>query len=438
MRLRVMALSVVIATSFAAPAGSQTLTTLYNFTTSSGGFAESGLAFDTAGNLVGTRAVGEANPAGSVFRLSGNGGGGYSYSSLFDFNGTNGSTPQAGVIIDSAGNIFGTTAGGGANGRGTVYRLSDNGAGGYAHTILFNFTNTPATGRAPAATLMADANGHLYGTTTLGGASPAIGNVFRLANDGAGNYTHSTLHSFTVPTAGTGRRSSLIVDAGGNLYGTTEIGGSSAGGTVYRLANNGAGGYNYAALANFGGPSGGRQPASGLIADAAGSLYGVTFAGGTFNNGTVFKVSDNGAGGYTTTILHNFNHTNGGSPLGGLIADAVGNLFGTTYGGGGEFAPGTVFRLSDNGAGGYTHTVLYTFGGSNGIKPYGDLIADDEGNLYGMTQFGGANDSGTIFRISNAGFVVTETVATPEPVSLAIFGMALAGLAARRHPRHKV
>lgn len=436
MDLRRSLFSLVVIVPLVSPAEAQTLTTLYNFPQPFAGTAEMGLVIDAGGNIYGANPGGGAFGTGNVFRLSSSSGGGYTYTSLFDFNGTNGSAPLGGVILDAAGNIFGTTSAGGANGRGTAFRLSDDGVGGYAHSILFNFTATSATGRAPGGSLIADAAGNLYGTTT-GGGTAGGGTVFRLASNGNGTYTHSVLHNLSISLAGFDRKSGVVADAGGNLYGTTNAGGTGSGGTVYRLSSDGVGGYTYSTLRHMDNTTG-RTPQASLLADAVGNLYGTATNGGPAGYGTVYRLSDNGAGGFTTSVLYGFSATTGGNPVGGLIADAVGNLFGTTYGGGGEFAPGTVFRLSDNGAGGYTHTVLYTFGGSNGIKPYGDLIADDEGNLYGMTQFGGANDSGTIFRISNAGFVVTETVATPEPVSLAIFGMALAGMAARRHPRHKV
>ena len=431
MRLTLIGPSLAILGLLAAPAGAQTVTTLFSFTTSSSAYPEAGLTLDPAGNLYGVTPTGGAFGGGTVFRLSSNGAGGYTHSTVFDFSGANGVSPQAGLILDAAGNLIGTTGSGGANSRGTVFRLADDGAGGYTHTILFNFTNTAATGRAPAAPLIADSAGNLYGTTSLGTA-PVVGTVFRLTNGGAGSYTHDLLHSFGVASAGTGRKSGLIADAAGNLYGTTESGGANAVGTVYRLSSNGAGGYTHSVLANLNATTG-RSPAAGLIADAAGNLYGTAFSGGANAFGTVFRLSDNGAGGFAITNLHDFDNAGGGNPMAGLIADAVGNLFGTTYTGGAN-QNGTVFRMSSNGAGGYTYTTLFDFNGTDGIKPYGDLIADDDGNLYGRTLAGGANNQGTVFRIANAGFIVAQETETPEPASLALFGIALAALAAHRRP----
>lgn len=432
MDLRRSLFSLVVFVPLASPAAAQTLTTLYNFPQSFVGTAEMGLVIDTGGNIYGATPGGGAFGAGNVFRLSSSGGGGYTYTSLFDFNVTNGSAPLGGVILDAAGNIFGTTSAGGANGRGTAFRLSDDGVGGYAHSILFNFTATSATGRAPGGSLIADAAGNLYGTTTGGGTANG-GTVFRLASNGNGTYSHSVLHNLTVPLAGLDRKSGVVADAAGNLYGTTNAGGTGSGGTVYRLSSDGVGGYTYSTLRHMDNTTG-RIPQASLLADAVGNLYGTATSGGPAGYGTVYRLSDNGAGGFTTSVLYGFSAATGGNPVGGLIADAVGNLFGTTTTGG-AFGYGTVFRLSDNGAGSYTSTTLFDFDSTSGAKPFGDLVADEAGNLYGRTLFGGTHDGGIVFRIANTGFVVAETVATPEPATLALVGVALTALVSRRRPR---
>jgi uncharacterized repeat protein (TIGR03803 family) len=427
-----LALTLATLLAATAPATAQTLSTLFSFGGANGATPLGGVILDPSGNLFGTTLGGGSSGYGTVFRLSDNGAGGYTHTTLHNFNGTNGREPFAGLTLDSAGNLFGTTNRGGALNVGTVFRLSDNCAGSYTHTTLLSF-NGP-NGSLPFAGLTLGPAGNLFGTAYFGGASGA-GTVFRLSDNGAGGYTHTTLVSFTGPN-GQEPVAGLTLDSAGNIFGTTRYGGASSYGTVFRLSDNGAGGYTPTTLLSFNGPDG-RDSTTGLTLDPAGNLLGTTLLGGLSNRGTVFRLSDNGAGGYTHTALLSFNTTNGQSPWGDLILDAVGNIFGTTLLGG-TYGLGTVFRLSDNGAGGYTHTTLYSFDTATGARPRGDLIADSAGNLYGTTEGGGPSDLGTVFRLSNAGFVVASNeppTATPEPASLALLSLAALSLAATRRRR---
>src|SRR6266404_3936923 len=275
---------------------------------------------------------------------------------LVSFNSTDGANPQAGLIADANGNLFGTTQRG-ANNRGTVFEIAKT-AGGYASTptVLVSFNGT--NGADPEAGLIADANGNLFGTTASGGANGG-GTVFEIAKI-AGGYasTPTVLVSFCSQTS----------------------------------------------------CAGGAEPVAGLIADANGNLFGTTRSGGANDLGTVFEIAKT-AGGYasTPTVLVSFNGTNGADPEAGLIADANGNLFGTTvFGGANRF--GTVFEIAKT-ASGYasTPTVLVSFCGqtncTDGAVPLAGLIADANGNLFGTTQSGGANAQGTVFEITGSGFV---------------------------------
>jgi uncharacterized repeat protein (TIGR03803 family) len=328
---------------------------------------------------------------------------------LASFN-ANGGGPRAGLIADAAGNLYGTTSYGGASGFGTVFRL-DSATNNL--TTLMNFNS--ANGAAPLAGLIADAAGNLYGTTSDSGAS-GFGTVFRL--DTVTNAL-TTLVNFdgangAHPLAG------LIADAAGNLYGTTYAGGANVAclgggcGTVFRLdtATN-----TLTTLVSFN-IANGALPYAGLVADAAGNLYGTTSEGGANGAGSVFRLD---TGTNTLTTLMNFDGANGANPLAELIADAAGNLYGTTYAGGASVAClgggcGTVFRLD---AATNTLTTLVSFNIANGALPYAGLVADAAGNLYGTTYFGGANGRGMVFRVSDAEFVV------PEPSSLLLlFGCA--------------
>jgi uncharacterized repeat protein (TIGR03803 family) len=278
-------------------------------------------------------------------------------------------------------------------------------------TVLYSFCHDfgCSDGASPSSNLIADNAGNLYGTTDMGGPSGS-GTVFKLSLRGA----YTVLHSFSGAT-GSGSVAGLTADSAGNLYGTTKFGGPPPPGCrpfcfgyglVFKLSPSGA----YTVLHSFTGGSDGSAP-NGLIADSAGNLYGTTEIGG--HGGTVFKLSPpaNPGGAWTETVLYSFCSKpgcSGGSPRAALIADSAGNLYGTTSQGGGASGCGgntcgTVFKLSPGGA----YTVLHTFSGSDGANPQAGLIADCKGNLYGTTASGGAFFRGTAFELTGTGFVTT-------------------------------
>jgi hypothetical protein len=243
--------------------------------------------------------------------------------------------------------------------------------------------------------------------------------VFELVNNGGGNYTQTTLLNFNLAN-GVNPVSGLIADAAGDLFGTTSAGGASSSiGTVFELVNHG-GAYTPITLYSFPSPylppygADGSEPYAGLIADAAGDLFGTTSAGGVSGHGTVFELVNNGGGNYTRTTLYSFTGgADGWQPLSGLIADAVGDLFGTTiYGGNGY---GAVFELVNRGGGGYTPVTLYSFtGGADGANPRASLVADAAGDLFGTTSTDSAGGGGTVFEITNSGFVPFTPVVSPD------------------------
>jgi uncharacterized repeat protein (TIGR03803 family) len=379
---RVLALGLVLGSPVLRTAQAPTYTVLHTFTGPDGAVPTAGLIPDAAGNLYGTTIGGGESGNGVVFKLDPTG----KETVLYSFTGgADGNAPYAGVIRDSAGNLYGTTVFGGS-GAGVVFKLDPTGK----ETVLYSFTGG-ADGNAPYAGVIRDSAGNLYGTTVFGGPYPAncphptppqpgCGVVFKL--DPTGKET--VLHGFTGGLDGANPVAGLIRDSAGNLYGTTFDGGLPITGKVYRVGVvfklDPAG--KETVLHRFTVPGEGAQPAAGLIRDAAGNLYGTTSTGYGINpDGVVFKLDPAG----NETVLHGFSGDAGGAiPLAGLIRDAAGNLYGTTAGGGGGF--GVVFKLDPTLPPCCNETVLHYFtGGPDGGRPAAGLIRDAAGNLYGTT-----------------------------------------------------
>jgi uncharacterized repeat protein (TIGR03803 family) len=366
-----------------------TLTTLATFNGANGASPTAALIADAAGNLYGTTEFGDPNGSGTAFQVAADT---HALTTLVNFDNVGGQCPYAGLIADASGNFYGTTLFDSAIGSyGAVYRLA---AGTYEPTIVVSFGYT--NGSKPRAGLIADASGNLYGTTQRGGEH-GYGTVFEVAS---GTSTVTTLASFSgVGSDGAIPSGALIVDAAGNLYGTTADGGPTGDGTVYEVD---ASTHAVSILATFN-HANGTFPYSALLRDADGNLYGTTEGGGKYGGGTVFEVL---AGTHSLITLATFNGANGLYPAAALIADSIGNLFGTTTGGGLN-GDGTVFELSAA-----THAIitLATFNGMNGANPYAGLMADASGDLYGTTFGGGEFGVGTLFELSP----------TPEPSSLTL------------------
>jgi uncharacterized repeat protein (TIGR03803 family) len=326
---------------------------------------------------------------------------GYTERVLYAFaNGPDGAQPQGGLIMDASGNLFGTTSTGG-NGQGTVFELSPSG-GGYNETVLYRFScatsNCPTDGSNPVGNLVLDAGGNLYGTTEYGVGSAGNGTVYKLAPNGSGGYTESLLYVFQGGTDAGQPLAGLIMDIHGNLYGTTFHGGAHDYGTVYRLAPNGSGGYAYTVLYSFQGNPDAAYPYARLVMDANGNLFGTTPQGGTSHTGTLFELAAVGDGSYTESLVHSFSgcDTDGCMPFGALAMDTRGNLFGTTSTGGtGNI--GTLFRFAANPGGGFTESVFSLSLGIVGASVATGLIVDAGGNLYGVGP-GGTDNVGDVVK----------------------------------------
>jgi len=314
-----------------------------------------------------------------------------------------GSAPIGGLVFDAAGNLYGTTERGGYYAQyGTVFELARTAGGGWKERTLHSFNpNIHRGGANPQASLIFDAVGNLYGTTTSGGAY-GYGTAFELTANGHGGWSEITLHSFNKDgNDGYWPACNLIFDAAGNLYGTTTSGGTYDSGMVFELTPDRDGGWTEVVLHDFNHGTDGSYPQAGLTFDAAGNLYGTTVNGGTYGYGTVFALNPEAGGGWAETVLHSFNKngTDGINPYAGLILDAAGNLFGTTIYGGSSYFCGTVFGLSPKAGGGWREGVLHSFTNNqkDGCQPYAGLISDGAGNLYGTTSVGGTQDCGTVF-----------------------------------------
>jgi len=357
----------------------------------------SGLIRDASGDLYGTTIGGGYD--GSGFCLVPSEDGGWR-EYVWHFFGAymDGQTPMASVIPDGSGNLYGTTEGGGVYGSGTVFVSAPMHG---TEKVLHNF-GTAMDGQDPKASLIFDAAGNLYGTTYAGGTHGA-GTVFELTPNGSGGWTERVLHSFGDGMDGKGPVASMVWDAAGNLYGTTSQGGVYGYGAVFEMTPRQDGGWTEKVLHNFGSGEDGRSPLAGLVWDAAGNLYGTTNAGGVYGVGTVFEMMPRQDGGWTEHTLHHFGlyQADGHNPMASLAWDAAGSLYGTAYAGG-VYGFGTVFELTPDGNGDWTEKSLHHFGlyRSDGRNPRGTLIFDSAGNLYGTTYAGGVYRMGTVFEVT--------------------------------------
>jgi uncharacterized repeat protein (TIGR03803 family) len=402
------------------PPAAPTFTVLHSFAgyPTDGSLSLGDLIQDSAGNLYGTTELGGTSSActygcGTVFKLSPTG----TETILYNFTeGADGAYPQAGLVRDATGNLYGTTAGGGAESRactltsgtcGVVFELirCDSAPNGYEYKVLYRFTGG-ADGGSPYGGLVRDTAGNLYGTTQGGGSLASTcrqgtcGVVFKLSPTDI----ETVLHTFTGGAGGANPTAALTLDSAGNLYSTTYYGGAYSEGVAFKLSPAGT----ETVLHSFAGyPTDGGYPYYGLTHDAAGNLYGTATDGGAHGSGVVFKLSPTGA----ETVLYSFTGgADGGFPVGDLIQDTAGTLYGATGQGGatGACAPssgcGVVFKLSSTG----TETVLHSFtGGADGAVPSAGLIQDMSGNLFGTTAAGGVESNqcytgtcGVVFRLA--------------------------------------
>ncbi len=353
------------------------------------GFPSSTLVFDPAGNLYGAT-------AGSVFEISISGTS-VQFQTLATF--PRGDDAGGKLLRDSAGNLYGGTWQGGVNSCGFIYRLSPTSQAPWTETIIHEFSWDEGCGASYG--LVSDAAGNLYGVTGIGGGSDE-GVAYELSPNAGGSWTYKVLYQFTDTDGRPG--TSLIFDSNGNLFCGTE-------GSVIELSPNSDGTWTESTAYAFNGTSDGFNPLGDLMFDSAGNLYLTNQASGAYLGGTALKLTPNGSGGWTSTLLHSFGARGDGYyPYGGLVADSSGNLYGNTLAGGGADGDGIVYELSPGTDGIWTETFLRLFGPTGspkGTTPEGSLVFDSVGNLYGTTTTGGdpscypqAGGCGVVYRLT--------------------------------------
>ena len=361
-------------------ASAQTFKVIHKFTGPSGAYPYGGLMQDSAGTLYGTTYSGGSSSAGTVFAVIYGAG-----PVLHSFRGPDGSIPKGGLIRDQDGILYGTTQEGGAFGLGTVFALGSTGS----LKTLHSFAGGQSEGAAPFGGLVRDAQGNLYGTTEIGGdtscnSPDGCGTVWKLSPNG----TETVLHNFSGTDGGDPAYGSLLLDKAGNLYGVTAYGGPSNSGVIFRITTSGS----YTVLHSFTGADGSLAYGTPVL-DGSGNLYGTAALGGKYDSGTVWKLSSKGV----LTVLHHFTGgtADGAYALAGLVRDKTGSLYGVTYYGG-SAGQGSAFKVK-----GRAFTLLHSFNcASDGCYPVGALISDKDGNLYGTGNVGGAHGVGTVWRIT--------------------------------------
>ena len=356
------------------PCNAQTFSVLHAFTGKPDGQYPQGTLLFSNGNLYGTTSDGGTADEGTVFEIDSSG----NERILHSFTGNDGTYPSSSLIQDSAGNLYGTASSDVINFTGLVFKI-DPATG--QETVLYKFAGPP-DGEKPGSGVVADSSGNLYGTTFAGGTGNCkigCGTVYKLDTSGV----ETVLHSFSNSSDGAFPSAGLVIDGTGNLFGVTY--GGAEGSAAFRIDAGGT--FNVLALF-FGNPSG------DLVLGGNSLLYRTTRYGGSMDSGTVYAVSQKG----TATVLYSFGPgSNGYNPYSGLLRDKAGNLYGTTYYGEGNCA-GTLFKLDAK-----THalTIVHCFNSAlDGGNPYGGLVQDSAGNIYGTAYLGGPTGRGTVFKLT--------------------------------------
>ena len=327
-----------------------------------------------------------------------------------------GASPFGGLVADRNGNYYGTTQHGGSSGNGTVFEMSPPAAGSadWTESIIWNFAGG-ADGSVPSFQLVIDGKGNLYGETQDGGGSCSCGSVFVLVppKTSGANWSKRILYLPAGVTAGF--YGGLTLDSTGDVYGIQSAGGTFAEGLAFKVTPVSGGGYRSTVLYNFGATKAdSMRPYGPLTIDSSGNLYGASYDGGKYQDGTVYKLTPptGGSGAWSNTVLFSFNTGTGGNfPDGNVILDKTGRIYGQTTGGGTSY--GTIFRLTPTESGEWMESVLHTFDDTDGGVIYSSLALDSRTNTFYGTSFSGGLGNGVVFELTppaNGSATWTDTV----------------------------
>ncbi|MDN5865337.1 MAG: fibronectin type III domain-containing protein, partial [Gammaproteobacteria bacterium] len=379
------------------------LTTLHTFDNTDGAAPYGALVQDADGNFYGTTSGDSASGGkGTVYKITPDG----TVTVLHSFTGPDGANPEAGLVLGDDGNLYGTTSQGGttATPSGTIFKITPTGTLTTLHMFCSIISNgSCADGQVPTAALVQGSDGDFYGTAFTGGVGNA-GTVFRVT--ATGDFT--LLYSFGYGSPAGGPNAALVEGSDGNFYGDTGVGGVVGVGTVFKITPSGT----LTVLHSFTGEADGSRPSAALLLASDGNFYGTTDGGGATGDGTVFKITPDG----TLTTLHSFDSTMGADSYSALIEGGDGNFYGTASNGG-EHGAGDIFRMTPSG----TLTVLHSFDliAGEGILPLGALLETQDGTFYGTTFGGGAGGImpdtayGTVYKLSNG-----SAALPPAPTAL--------------------
>jgi uncharacterized repeat protein (TIGR03803 family) len=391
--------ALLLSAGMATVSSAQTFKKLVDFSGSNGASPSGSLVQGTDGNLYGTTEDGGANGDGTVFKITPSGTLTTIYNFCSETGCTDGEAPDAGLALGTGGNFYGTTYGGGENyygecttGCGTLFKITPSGT----RTTLYTFCSESSCldGKNPVGPLVLGSDGNFYGTTVGGGTSGA-GTIFRISSSGL----MDTLSSFCPPSGCTGTdgaypEAGLVQGNDGNFYGTTEDGGANGAGIVFKITPSGTLTtlHNFCSLTDC---NDGQDPWDGVVQGSDRNFYGTTEDGGPNLGGVVFKITPSGKLTTLYTFCSEAGCSDGESPIAGLVQGSDGNFYGTTDGGGTSRA-GTVFRITPSG----TLTTLHSFDATDGSAPVAALIQAVNGVFYGTTYTGRASSEGTVFRLS--------------------------------------
>lgn len=367
-----------------------------------GEYTDTDLVMDRAGNIYGSSVQGGDFASGTVFQLSPSGGS-WIHSVLYSFTGGNdGGEPYKGVTLDAQGNLYGTAVTGGTGacegGCGVVYKLTNSG-GVWTQSVIHNFNGNDGSG--PGSGVTFDKHGNLYGVTPTGGAN-GLGVIFQMRADTGGSWKFKVIHNFTGGSDGSsGMAGRLILDQAGNLYGVATTGGANGSGVAFELVRSQTGQFTFKTLYAFKGQPDAGFPYGGLLFDRFGNLYGTTYYDGANDLGSVYQLAAQSDGTFKERVLYSFKGgSDGDGPISTLVADQAGNLYGTaSEAGAGSCGCGTVFKLTHGSSGKWGESTAYSFTGApDGAFVYNGMVKDAAGNIYGATVHGGTGNEGAIYQ----------------------------------------